>query len=62
MKSLVKIEDHTDHLIRMTTIIDRDQDHRKRAHIEKEIGTTQRTEEVGIIVMQVGQITTIIII
>ena len=46
----------------MTTIIDRDQDHWKRARTEKEIGTMQQTGEVGIIVMQAGQTTIIIII
>ena len=46
----------------MTTIIDQDQDHRKRARAEKEIGMMQQTEEVGTIVMQPGQTTIIIII
>ena len=46
----------------MTTIIDRGQDHWKRARTEKEIATMQQTEKVGIIVMQAGQTTTIIII
>ena len=43
----------------MTTIIDQDQDHQKRAHTEKEIGMMQQTEEVGMIVMQAGHTTII---
>ena len=61
MKSLAKIEDRTSHPTGTTTIIDRDQDHRKRVRTEKEIGTMQQTE-VDIIVTQVGQTTIIIII
>ena len=44
----------------MTT--DQGQDHRKQTDTEKETGMMQQTEEVGMIAMQAGQTTIIIII
>ena len=61
MKSMMMIEDHTNHRIRMVMTTGPNQDHWKTTHTEKDTGMILWIEEIGMTAIQAGQIIVIII-
>ena len=60
-KSMMMIEDHTNHLIRMVMTTGQNQDHWKTMHTEKDTDMALQIEGIGMIAIQAGQIVVIII-